>query len=78
MKRVSRTALLVAGVFMLASLPCAAQTVVKLWPDGAPGSEKRRNELETVRDAYVSNVHDPSLTVCDRPPGGVPAPTPQP
>ncbi|SHG38643.1 alpha/beta hydrolase [Massilia sp. CF038] len=54
------------AVLLLAAalaLPCAAQTTVKLWPAGAPGSESRRNEPETVRDTYVSNVHDPSLTV---------------
>lgn len=54
---------LLAGVLMLAALPCMAQSTVKLWPNGAPGSESRRNHAETVRDTYVSNVHDPSLTV---------------
>lgn len=38
--------------------------VFQLWPDGAPGSEKRHGEPEKLTDgAYVSNVHDPSLTV---------------
>lgn len=55
-----RAAILLAAAL---ALPCAAQTTVKLWPDGAPGSERRRGEPETVRDTYVSNVHDPSLTV---------------
>ena len=44
----------------------SAQTMgpsVLLWPDGAPGSENRRAEPETVRETYVSNVHAPSLTV---------------
>jgi acetyl esterase/lipase len=37
---------------------------VQLWPGGAPGSEKRHGEPETVKDGvYYSNVHDPSLTV---------------
>ena len=41
-----------------------APPVVKLWPDGAPGSEQRRNEPERLVDgAYPTNVHDPSLTV---------------
>jgi acetyl esterase/lipase len=40
-----------------------APPVVSLWPDGAPGSEKRHGEPETIKDTYVSNVHDPSLTV---------------
>lgn len=35
----------------------------QLWPDGAPGSEKRHNEAEKVDNTYVSNIHDPSLTV---------------
>ena len=34
-----------------------------LWPDGAPGSERRHGEPEQVVDTYVSNIHDPSLTV---------------
>jgi acetyl esterase/lipase len=38
-------------------------TVVKLWPNGAPGSEKHRNEPEQAKDWWVKNVHDPSVTV---------------
>ncbi|MFP5391865.1 MAG: alpha/beta hydrolase [Gammaproteobacteria bacterium] len=34
-----------------------------LWPHGAPGAERRHGEPEVVKDSYVSNVHDPSLTV---------------
>lgn len=41
----------------------AAAPAVQLWPNGAPGSEKRHREPETVKDSYVSNIHDPSLTV---------------
>ncbi|MDB5456458.1 MAG: hypothetical protein JWP92_2043 [Caulobacter sp.] len=37
--------------------------VVSLWPQGAPGAERRSQEPEVVRDTYVSNVHSPSLTV---------------
>jgi acetyl esterase/lipase len=41
-----------------------APPVFQLWPDGAPGSEKHHGEPEKLTDgAYVSNVHDPSLTV---------------
>ncbi|KGF81512.1 1,4-beta-xylanase [Massilia sp. JS1662] len=52
----------------LLALACAgsacAQQAVQLWPEGAPGSEKRHGEPEKLTDgAYVSNVHDPSLTV---------------
>ncbi len=43
------------------------QTIL-LWPEGAPGSEDRRSERETVRltergEHIVSNVHAPSLIV---------------
>jgi len=41
----------------------AAPPSFQLWPNGAPGSEKRHNEPETVQNTYVSNIHDPSLTV---------------
>ena len=37
--------------------------VFQLWPDGAPGSERRHGEAEVVQNTYVSNIHDPSLTV---------------
>jgi acetyl esterase/lipase len=41
-----------------------APASVQLWPDGAPGSEKRHGETEKVQDGvYFSNVHDPSLTI---------------
>ncbi|QBE61679.1 alpha/beta hydrolase [Pseudoduganella lutea] len=42
----------------------AQQGSFPLWPNGAPGAEKRHGEPETVKDGvYFSNVHDPSLTV---------------
>lgn len=37
--------------------------VVPLWPDGAPGSEGRRNEPEQAKDWWVKNIHNPSITV---------------
>ena len=41
-----------------------APPVFLLWPDGAPGAERQHGEPEKLADgAYVSNVHDPSLTV---------------
>lgn len=40
-----------------------APSAIALWPDGAPGSERRRAEHEIVEDSYVRNVHAPSLTV---------------
>ncbi|MBB3219238.1 alpha/beta hydrolase [Pseudoduganella umbonata] len=46
------------------SAALAQQGSLPLWPDGAPGSEERRGEPETVKEGvYFSNVHDPSLTV---------------
>ena len=51
----------------VAAAPAPAATPVlpsfQLWPNGAPNSERRHGEAETVRDTYISNVHDPSLTV---------------
>ncbi len=41
----------------------AKDLVVPLWPDGAPGSEQRRNEPEQARDYWIRNIHNPSLTV---------------
>ena len=47
--------------------PCClyAQTdsiVLHLWEKGAPGFENRRNEPEKG-DRYISNIHNPSITV---------------
>jgi|HubBroStandDraft_2_1064218.scaffolds.fasta_scaffold61286_2 acetyl esterase/lipase len=39
-----------------------AAPAIPLWPDGAPGSETRRQEPEIARDWWVRNVHRPSLT----------------
>ena len=36
---------------------------VSLWADGAPGSERRRDEPEVAKDWWVANIHDPSLTI---------------
>jgi len=58
---------LVSASLMLAltvSLSGAADhPVIPLWPNGAPGSEARRNEPEKVVGSNVSNIHNPSLTV---------------
>lgn len=57
---------LLPSLLMLACLQAAAQQTgpaIPLWPNGAPGSESRRAEPETVKDTYISNVHAPSLTV---------------
>lgn len=45
-------------------LPQGAADLVYLWPNGAPGSDNRRNEPETVEaNGNVANVHNPSLTI---------------
>ena len=40
------------------NLPAA----LPLWPNGAPGSEARRDEAEKIDGANVSNVHNPTIT----------------
>src|SRR5450759_1227082 len=37
--------------------------VIRLWPNGAPGFEDRRNEPEQAQDYWVRNIHNPSVTV---------------
>ena len=55
---------LALAAFAAGRLPAAdAHFVVPLWPNGAPGSETRRNESERVKGETVSNIHNPSLTV---------------
>ena len=41
----------------------AGQPTVVLWPNGAPGSEARKDEPETIKAETVLNVHNPSLVV---------------
>jgi acetyl esterase/lipase len=45
-----------------ASVPAAPPSIA-LWPNGAPGSEKRKDEPERIENTYVHNVQNPSLTV---------------
>lgn len=40
-----------------------ANTVIPLWPQGAPGFENRKDEPEQAKDWWVKNIHNPSLTV---------------
>jgi acetyl esterase/lipase len=41
-----------------------APEVITLWPNGAPGSEERRNEPEVRPNNYsIKNIQNPSLTV---------------
>jgi acetyl esterase/lipase len=46
-----------------ATLVAQAPVVIHLWPNGAPGSEARKDEPEQAKDWWVKNVHNPSLTV---------------
>lgn len=41
----------------------ATPVTVKLWPNGAPGSQARRSEPEVAQDYWVRNVHDPSVAI---------------
>jgi len=41
----------------------AAQQVIPLWKNGAPGFESRRHEPEQHKDWWYKNIHNPSLTV---------------
>jgi len=65
LKRTLFPALLALAFAAFASTGALAQQgSVQLWPNGAPGAEKRHGEPETVKDGvYFSNIHDPSLTV---------------
>lgn len=61
MRLLLSTLLALACAGALAQQP--APPAFQLWPDGAPGAERRHGEPEKLKDVYVSNVHDPSLTV---------------
>jgi acetyl esterase/lipase len=39
-----------------------APRVVKLWPNGAPGSAALGGEPERAKDWWVKNIHDPTVT----------------
>jgi endo-1,4-beta-xylanase len=56
--------LLLTFAFALAALlsPLTAAEPLPLWPNGAPGSEARASEPETLEGTNVCNVHNPSLT----------------
>jgi endo-1,4-beta-xylanase len=41
----------------------AGKPVVVLWPNGAPGSEARKDEPEAIKAETVLNVHNPSIVV---------------
>ena len=59
--------ILLLALTTVSAAPAAAQAntpaTVRLWPNGAPGSEAHRGESEQARDYWVKNIHDPSLTI---------------
>jgi endo-1,4-beta-xylanase len=59
----SPTVLAIAIGLAATSLFAAEEPVVPLWMNGAPGSESRRAEPEKRDGEFVSNIHNPSLTV---------------
>ncbi|PWK74206.1 acetyl esterase/lipase [Mucilaginibacter oryzae] len=50
-------------ILLLPATGLAQETVIPLWPNGAPGFENRRDEPEQAKDYWVKNIHNPSLTV---------------
>ena len=53
-----------ALALFMATMVKLDQTVIPLWPQGAPGSESRRNEAETRPHPWsIANIQNPSLTV---------------
>jgi acetyl esterase/lipase len=55
--------LIAAAVLSCFYAPNFAQQVIPLWPNGAPGFEKLRNEPEQAQDYWVKHINNPSLTV---------------
>ena len=56
-----------AGIALCSGAPARAQTEIRLWPDGAPGSEQWSIPESVTRspsgDRVLANVSDPTLTV---------------
>ena len=56
----------ISGDVLIAANKPESADAIKLWPNGAPGSESRKREPEKVDEGpgkcNVSNVHDPSIT----------------
>jgi acetyl esterase/lipase len=53
-------------LYLFTCLSCSmayAQQEIPLWPNGAPGFERRRNEPPQAKDWWVKNIHNPSVTV---------------
>jgi acetyl esterase/lipase len=54
---------IVALIALCCPVLAAAQQVIPLWINGAPGFEARRHEPEQHQDWWYKNIHNPSLTV---------------
>lgn len=56
---------ILSGLILFAAVAAGAAepAVIRLWPQGAPGSEARMHEPEQAKDWWVKNIHHPSLTV---------------
>lgn len=50
-------------VFSIAATAQDTAVQIPLWPNGAPGFERLRNEPEQAQDYWVKNIHNPSITV---------------
>jgi endo-1,4-beta-xylanase len=76
--RLSAILILTATVSALAQVPAGRQSkpdpapavvvppgkpTVYLWPNGAPGSEARKDEAEVIKAETIANVHNPSIVV---------------
>ena len=56
--------LLLASFFLPAAAFAAdAPPQIALWPNGAPGSEARKDEKEVNEPGRAANIHNPSITV---------------
>lgn len=55
---------LLVSLLLSTLMPQAKPEVITLWPNGAPGSEERKNEAETKPHNYsIGNIQNPTLTV---------------
>ena len=52
----------VTGFIALASFAAETPPAIPLWESGAPGSEARKAEPETVEGSNVCNIHNPTIT----------------
>jgi len=59
----TRLCLLVIVLSVSRAFAASSPEVIPLWPQGAPGSETRKDEPEKIEGDRVSNIHHPSLTL---------------